>query len=177
MPGIGPTGKIAGTKKETPGVEDQHEEVGNHRNAFSFWDRSTIPSAFVERVPPVASFLFPLPRHTLVNQTLAINAPTAFFTRLRRGQALRQASHHAGKEAFENSHGVPHISNSSCVPFRARSSENLVRVVDAIGKNVRFGMTAVSTSPPAIVAALANGSLLAVTRAIVTCSSRLTPTS
>ena len=33
-------------------------------------------------------------------------------------------------------------------------------------------MTAGSTSPPAIVAASANGSLLAVTRAIVTCSSR-----
>jgi hypothetical protein len=111
--GIRPTGKTTATKKG-PGWEDRapHEEVRNYRSAFSFWYCSTISPAFVERVTPVASFLFPLPRHTLVDQTLAIDAPTAFFTRLRCGQTLRQASHHAGKEAFENSHGVPHISNS-----------------------------------------------------------------
>jgi hypothetical protein len=55
----------------------------------------------------MASFPFPLPGHTLVNQTLAIDAPTALFTRLRCGQAFRQVFHDAGKEAFENSHGAP----------------------------------------------------------------------
>jgi hypothetical protein len=56
---------------------------------------------------PVASFAFPLPRNTLVDETLTIDAPAAFLARLRRGKALRQAFHDAGKEAFENSHGVP----------------------------------------------------------------------
>ena len=107
--GIRPTGKTTSTKKETPRVGRSRTARGS---AISFWYCSTISPAFVERVTPVASFPFPLPRHTFVNQTLAIDAPTAFFTRLRCGQALRQASHHAGKEAFENSHCVPHISNS-----------------------------------------------------------------
>jgi hypothetical protein len=61
----------------------------------------------VEGVMPVASFPFPLPGNTLVNQTLAIDAPAALLTRLRCGQALCQVPHDAGKEAFENSHGAP----------------------------------------------------------------------
>ena len=58
---------------------------------------------------PMAAFAFPLPGHTLVDHTLTIDAPTAFFTRLRRGKAFRQACDDAGKEAFENSHGVPSL--------------------------------------------------------------------
>jgi len=109
-----------------------------YSGAFSFWYCSTISPAFVERVTPVASFLFPLPRHALVDKTLAIDAPTAFFTRLRCGQALRQASHHAGKEAFKNSHDVPSIFQFQAAYNFARSSKNLERVVDTIGENARF---------------------------------------
>jgi hypothetical protein len=58
---------------------------------------------------PVAAFAFPLPGNTLVNQTWTIDAPTAFFTRLRRGKAFRQACDDAGKEAFEKSHNVPSL--------------------------------------------------------------------
>ena len=82
---------------------------------------------------PVAAFTFPLPGHTLVDHTLTIDAPTAFFTRLRRGKAFRQAGDDAGKEAFENSHGVPSLI------FQAQTRDDLgfpgVRIVARIDLN------------------------------------------
>ena len=177
MPRDRPAGQDDRHKDETPVVgRSRTTRRGRYRSAFSFWNCSAISPALVERVTPMASLLFPSPRYTLINQTLPIDAPTAFFTRLRCGQALRQASHHAGKEAFENSHGVPHISNSSHGPFCVLLGKTLYAWWTRLVRMFASEMTAGSTSPPAMVAAIANGSLPAVTRAIVTCGSRLTTT-
>jgi hypothetical protein len=168
--------ELAGGSRTTRGRQRSpgHSPARRYSGACSFWYCSTISPAFVERVTPVASFPFPLPRHTLVDKTLAIDAPTAFFARLRCGQTLGQASHHAGKEAFDNSHGMPsHFQCQAAYDF-ARFSENLERVVDAIGENVRFGTDGRLHLAARNNRSTANGSVLAVTGASVTCSSRVT---
>jgi len=158
--GTRPTGKTTSTKKETP-------RVGRSRTARR---GRQLPQRFLILVllhntpgvrgtrdaSGVVSVSIATPytcqpnigdrRSNSVFHSLALRSSPSPSVSSCRERSVREFSLRASHLQFQVTYHFAH------------SSENLARVVDAIGRNVRFGNDGRPHSPPAMVAAIENGS-------------------